>query len=219
MSQTHFAAQLLPYLDRVTHGDCIAVLAELPPTCVDLVVTDPPYLVGYRERNGRRVGNDDNDAWLLPAFRAVARVMKPHSLCASFYGWPHTDRFRGRREGLRPVSHLVWLKGYTSRAGYTHGRHEAGCPLAKGRPPLPENPPPDVLPWSNTCKRQHPTEKPVAELLPLIRAYMRPGDIVLDPFAGSGSTGLAARSCERRFILIEKDERHCEAARCRIERR
>lgn len=220
MSQTNTAVRLLPWLDRVTHGDCIAVLAELPPACVDLVVTDPPYLVGYRERGGRRVGNDDNDAWLLPAFRAVARVMKPHSLCASFYGWPHADRFLSvwKSCGLRPVSHLVWLKGYTSRAGYTHGRHEAGYLLAKGRPPLPENPPPDVLPWSNTGNRHHPTEKPVAALLPLIRAYSRPGDIVLDPFAGSGSTGLAARSCGRRFVLTEKDARHCETTRQRIER-
>jgi adenine-specific DNA-methyltransferase len=219
MSQTNVAAQLLPWLDRVTHGDCIAVLAELPTACVDLVVTDPPYLVGYRERNGRRVGNDDNDAWLMPAFRAVARVMKPDSLCASFYGWPHADRFLSvwKACGLRPVSHLVWLKGYTSRAGYTYGRHEAGYLLAKGRPPLPENPPPDVLPWSNTGNRHHPTEKPVAALLPLIRAFSRPGDIVLDPFAGSGSTGLAARSCGRRFILIEKEVRHCENVRRRIE--
>jgi hypothetical protein len=88
--------------------------------------------------------------------------------------------------GLRPVSHLVWLKSYTCRAGYTHTRHETGYLLAKGRPPLPENPPPDVLPWSYTGNRSHPTEKPLAALLPLIRAYSRPGDIVLDPFAGTG---------------------------------
>ena len=133
MPQTSGAAELLPYLDRVTHGDCIAVLAKLPPACVDLVVTDPPYLVGYRERNGRPVGNDDNDAWLLPAFRAVARVMRAHSLCASFYGWPHADRFLSvwKTCGLRPVSHLVWLKSYTCRAGYTHTRHETGYLLAK----------------------------------------------------------------------------------------
>ena len=93
MSQSNVAARLLPYLNRVTHGDCIAVLAELPRAGVDLVVTDTPYLVGYRKRNGRRVGKDDNDAWMLPAFRAVERVMKTHSLCASFYGWPHAERF------------------------------------------------------------------------------------------------------------------------------
>lgn len=221
MSQTNIAAQLLPYLDRITHGDCIAVLAELPSACVDLVVTDPPYLVGYRERNGRPVGNDDNDAWLLPAFRAVARVMKPHSLCASFYGWPHADRFLSvwKECGLRPVSLLVWLKSYTCRAGYTHTRHETGYLLAKGRPPLPQDPPPDVLPWSYTGNRSHPTEKPLAALLPLIRAYSRPGDIVLDPFAGSGSTGFAARSCGRRFILIEKEARHCENVSQQIKRR
>lgn len=65
MPQTTSAVQLLPYLDRITHGDCITMLAELPSACADLVGTDPAHLVGYRERNGRRVGNDDNHAWLL----------------------------------------------------------------------------------------------------------------------------------------------------------
>ena len=71
----------------------------------------------------------------------------------------------------------------------------------------------------STGNRTHPTQKPVAALLPLICAYSRPGDIVLDPFAGSGSTGFAARSCGRRFILIEKETCHCKNASRWIERR
>jgi len=52
----------------------------------------------------------------------------------------------------------------------------------------------------------HPTEKPVSWLVPLIQAFSKPGDIVLDPFAGSGSTDLAADACQRRFVLIELSE-------------
>lgn len=58
----------------------------------------------------------------------------------------------------------------------------------------------------------HPTEKPVGILDPLIRYACRPGGVVLDPFAGSGSTAEAARLAGRRAVLIEADERYCEVA-------
>ena len=62
------------------------------------------------------------------------------------------------------------------------------------------------MPWGHyTGNRYHPTQKPIEILRPLIRAYSRIGDIVLDPFAGSDSTGIAARQLRRSFIAIEKD--------------
>ncbi|MBS0191573.1 MAG: site-specific DNA-methyltransferase [Phycisphaerales bacterium] len=63
---------------------------------------------------------------------------------------------------------------------------------------------------------RHPTQKPVESLTPLIEAYCPPGGIVLDPFAGSGTTALAARDAGRRFILIEKDGDHAATARKRV---
>jgi site-specific DNA-methyltransferase (adenine-specific) len=56
----------------------------------------------------------------------------------------------------------------------------------------------------------HPTEKPVGILSPLIEYACPPGGLVLDPFAGSGSTAVAARLTGRRAVLIEADERYCE---------
>jgi len=195
------------FTNRILHGDCIVALRSLPDSCVDFVLTDPPYLTNYRPRDGRRVGNDHDDGWLLPAFREIHRVLKPDSLCLSFYGWPMVDRFMGAWKacGFRPVSHLVWTKPYPSRDGYTQSFHEVAFLLAKGRPPKPTSPPPDVLPWEYTENRYHPTEKPVSGLVPLIMAFSAPGDLVLDPFAGSGSTGLAARQCGRTFLLIEQE--------------
>ncbi len=58
----------------------------------------------------------------------------------------------------------------------------------KGRPRLPQNPLPDVLGWKYSGNRHHPTEKPVTSLQPLIESFTHPNAIVLDPFAGSGSS-------------------------------
>jgi adenine-specific DNA-methyltransferase len=95
-------------------------------------------------------------------------------------------------------------------------RHECAYLLVKGRPSKPVNPPSDVLPWKYSGNRLHPTKKPVSALTPLIEAYSRPGDIVLDPFAGSGTTGIAARLCKRQFVLFEMDRNYCEAANERL---
>lgn len=200
------------------HGDCTAILATLPSGSVDLVVTDPPYICGYRDRSGRTVANDDHAAWLAPAFREIHRVMKPDSFCVSFYGWPDIDRFMiaWKAAGFRPVGHLVWPKDYTSRCGYLAAQHEAAFLLAKGSPARPHPPLPDVQPWHYTGNRHHPTEKAVQVLEPLIASFSRPGELVLDPFTGSGSTGLACARLDRRFIGIELDEDHCRTAERRI---
>lgn len=208
------------FLDQVIHGDCIAIMRDMPPDSIDLVVTDPPYLVNYRPRDGRRCTNDDNSSWLLPSFQELYRVLKPNRFCVTFYGWPWIDRFMQawRRSGFRPVSHLVWVKSHCSREGYTRSYHEVGFLLAKGRPPLPANPLRDVLPWQYTRNELHPNQKPVIGIVPLIQAYSNPGGIVLDPFAGSGTTGLAAIGSGRHFVLIEAVEQHCQTALARLER-
>lgn len=200
------------------HGDCTAVLATLPSGSVDLVVTDPPYVCRYRDRTGRRVANDNQADWIAPAFREIHRVMKPDTLCVSFYGWEHADEFLSawKAVGLRPVGHLVWAKDYTSRRGFLAGRHEQAFLLAKGRPPHPTVVLPDVQPWAYSGNRHHPTEKAEAVIRPLIEAFSGRGELVLDPFTGSGSTGLACARLDRRFIGVELDAGHYATAERRI---
>lgn len=207
-----------PYLNRVIHADCLSVLPDLPSESVDLIVTDPPYLVNYVPRDGRRCHNDNSAAWLRPAFRELYRVLKPNRFLATFYGWPWVDLFMAawRESGFRPVSHLVWIKAHCSREGYTRSFHEVGYLLAKGRPPKPDHPLPDFLPWKYTGNKHHTNEKPVIAIQPIIEAYSCPGEIVIDPFAGSGTTGVAAKACRRDFILIENVRWHAETARRRL---
>jgi len=198
---------IAPWVDKVILGDCQKVLRQLPDASVDMVLTDPPYLVRYTDRGGRSITNDDNGRWIFPAFSEIYRVMKPDTYCISFYGWSKLARFLTAWQaiGFRPFGHFVWVKRYSSCTRHTRMKHEQAYLLAKGNPPLPKDPPADVLEWAYTGNRLHPTQKPLSGLMPLIRAFTKPGAVILDPFAGSGTTGMAARHCNRHFILIEQD--------------
>jgi site-specific DNA-methyltransferase (adenine-specific) len=212
-------ADVRPYLDRVILGDCVDAMRHLPDGCADLVVTDPPYIVNYRERGGRRIINDDNAAWIYPAFSQAYRLLKNDAFCLSFYGWNHIDKFlvAWRECGFKPVGHFVWVKTYSSSVGYSKMWHECAYLLVKGRPARPVNPPPDVLAWGKySGNKLHQTQKPVSALMPILQAYSKKGDVVLDPFGGSGSTAVAARACGRHFVLFEIEKNNCETAQKRL---
>ena len=204
--------------NTVLHADCLKALPMLPDGTVNFILTDPPYITRYRSRDGRTIANDDNAAWLKPAFAQMYRVLKDDSFCVSFYGWPQADRFMDayRAAGFRVVGHLMFPKRYASSTRFVQYRHESAHLLAKGNPKAPEKPIPDVIEWHYTGNKLHPTQKPVASLTPLIESFSRPGDTVLDPFSGSGSTLLAAKKLRRVFIGMELDRNYHAIAKKRL---
>lgn len=194
-------------------GNCVDIMAGFPAASVDFILTDPPYLVSFCDRSRRIIAGDKTDEWLQPACYEMYRVLKKDTLMVSFYGWNRIDRFMAawKAAGFSVVGHLVFTKTYTSKTAYVGYRHECAYILAKGRPSLPQNPLPDVLGWKYSGNRHHPTEKPVTSLQPLIESFTRPNAIVLDPFAGSGSTCVAALQSGRRYIGIELMEQYHKA--------
>ena len=214
--------------DRFVHpngvlylGDCVRRMRAMKNGSVDFVLTDPPYGVNYKDRTGRSIQGDVELDWLKPAFKEMYRVLRPNSFAVSFYGYNRIADFSAawQAAGFEMVGHFTFAKHYASNRGrgYTSRRHENAYLLVKGRPVSPTNPPNDVLRWGRyTGNRLHPTQKPIEPLCELIKAYSKPGQVVLDPFSGSGSTAEAAVREGRRFIGVDLEPRFFQASAQRL---
>jgi site-specific DNA-methyltransferase (adenine-specific) len=192
-------------------------MSGFPDNAVDFILTDPPYLVGFRDRQGRTIAGDKTDEWLQPASHEMYRVLKKDALMVSFYGWNRVDRFMAawKQAGFSVVGHLVFPKPTHRRPHMWATATNAPTSLQKAVR-LPQNPLNDVIAWKYSGNRHHPTEKPVTSLQPLIESFTHPGAIVLDPFAGSGSTCVAALQAGRRYIGIELLEQYHRAGQQRL---
>ena len=144
-SQTQ--AQNSSLTNTILNGDCIELMRQMPAASVDFILTDPPYLVNYRDRAGRSIRNDSNEDWLRPAMQQAWRVLKQDRVAVMFYGWNKIDAFFAawREAGFRPVGHLVFRKSYASKSRLVRYQHEQAYLLAKGKPPLPNKPIADVI--------------------------------------------------------------------------
>lgn len=205
--------------NTVLHGDCIQLMRGMPASSVDFILTDPPYLIDYRDRDGRRIQNDDNDRWIRPAFDEMYRLLKSGGFCVSFYAWNRIEPFMSawHHAGFRIVGHIVFRKRYASSVRFLRYQHEMAYLMVKGDAIPPALPIPDVIDWTYTGNRLHPTQKPVSSLKPIIQAFSKPDGIVLDPFCGSGSTLVAAKALGRGYIGMELVPTYCATARERLE--
>src|SRR5258708_12628654 len=104
-------------INTIVQGDCIEVMRQLPANNVDFILTDPPYLVNFRDRFGRKLQNDTDSSWLKPAFAQAYRVLKQDRLMFCFYGLPRAHRFikAWTKSGFPPVEHILFVKPYTPK--------------------------------------------------------------------------------------------------------
>jgi len=195
---------------RVTlyRGDCREILMTLGK--VDAVVTDPPYGMEFRS-NHRIVKHDaitgDAEEWPL---QLAVSIPVEHSRYV-FCRWDDLHRVP------KPKSMVTWVKNNWSMGDLEH-EHARQTEVALFYPGpghhFPSGRPSDVISAPRTGNDHHPTEKPAQ----LMRAMIRwTAGTVLDPFMGSGTTGVAAVKLGRRFIGIEIDRRYFDIACRRIE--
>jgi len=221
-------------------GDCLEVLAALPRRIVDTVLTDPPYSSGGRRESARSVrksmtrGTSDDDwiagdamstagfVWTMREFAVRTReVMKVGGHLLSFIDWRMYPNLVLALEtaDLRQMPTLVWDKVNFGMGSQFRNRHEWIAHFAFGTPVKPQRRDvANVLAFPAVRKGDHPTEKPGPLLETLISVVTPVGGVVLDPFAGSGSTLCAAKTLGRKSIGIELDERFAEVAAKRLER-
>ncbi len=94
-------------INAILNGDCIEVMREMPTQSVDFILSDPPYLVNYHDREGRSIQNDVDASWLKPAMAEAYRVLKQDRVAIMFYSWTMVDAFfeAWKEAGFRPVGH------------------------------------------------------------------------------------------------------------------
>lgn len=233
-----------PWTRRETIGDCtlylgdaLTILPELGH--VDCVLTDPPYCSGARtsaEVRGRQ-GMSRKEVWkssplandrmtvtgFVWTMRAVAmltdRLLPEGASFLSFIDWRQYPTLYAALESAnyRIQTMVVWDKMDMALGNGFRNQHELIIHAAKGTPRVYDRGVPNVI----QCKRiassdNHPTEKPIGLLSTLAEVVTEAGQTILDPFMGSGTTGVACVKLGRRFIGIEIDPGYFEIACQRI---
>ncbi len=226
-------------LHRLLCGDATdsAQVDALMGAHADLLLTDPPYGVSYTGRTSAALTIANDGCEGLPlllegAFAATDRVLAPS---APFYiaapAGPQGTVFRLALEGVGWRFHqsLVWVKN-TLVLGHSdhHFQHEDilyGWKPGEGRPGRGRHPGSrwyggNVASSVFFCDRparsaQHPTQKPVELVEAMLRNSSRRGELVFDPFAGSGTTLIACERLGRRCVAIELDPGYCDVIRQR----
>jgi DNA modification methylase len=223
----------------IKNGDAFKLLKEIPDNSIDLILTDPPYNLGeYSTGNikfkNRADINNDIEEWdnnfepdlLVDDFM---RILKPtgnlfmfcsynlmgkyHQLfddkfdTFQFMVWHKTNPVpKMRKAGFLNSCELIiacWDKGHTWNFGKQNEMHNfIEGPICMGTERL-SNP-------------KHPTQKPLYPLKHIINIASNPGDIILDPFMGVGSTGVAALQMDRKFIGFEMEEKYFDASQHRL---
>lgn len=212
-------------------SDCLKVLKEINDESIDLVLTDPPYLMNYKSnrrvkmKTFEKIKNDIDSYELISNYlEECFRIMKNNTSIYCFCSWHHIDFFKQEFEKYFKLKNIiVWNKnnhGTGDLKGSYAPKHEFILYGHKGRDLLREKRIPDVIDCSKipSKKLTHPTEKPLELLEIFIRQSSDEGDTILDGFMGTGSTGIACMNTNRNFIGIELDENYFNLAKERLEK-
>lgn len=207
-----------PYYDEdgitIYHGDCreVAVTAHA-------VITDPPYsrdaLPHWSWLAAVATSALPAGGWLA-AYSGGAHlpeVFRRLAVDELAYFWTLATTYRGGgqvlfREGASILTEWKPVLVYRRRP-FSTPKDEAGRFVSDGGHRYSFS---DLLHRGGREKTLHPWAQPLSEASALVDRFSRPGDVVLDPFAGSGTTLVAAQAAGRRAIGIEIEEKYCEIA-------
>ncbi len=215
---------------KLYQGDCLEIMGGIKDKSVDLIVTDPPYLMDYQSNRRKKedrfdkIKNDKGNYMLIQDYlEECHRIMKDNTAIYCFCSWHNIDFFKNEFEKHFKLKNiLVWNKnnhGTGDLKGSYAPKHEFILFGHKGRTLLREKRIADVIdcPKISSNKLTHPTEKPQDLLEIFIKQSSDVGSIIFDGFMGTGSCGIAAKKLNRNFIGIELDEKYFNIAKNRLE--
>ena len=230
-------------LNRIHRMDALEGLKRLADNSIDIVVTDPPYAIASPHKSTIRHGKIvstaeawgswdqfhpfDYDAWLQLILSQCYRVLRPGGAAYMFTSRENNGYFvrkavqRGftyrnqiilaKRSPLPSFTKTNWRSGFEIAFYVTKGKPKTFNFLSQ---PLCNN----VYTYANNRHvTDHPTEKPLELITRMVQVSSNPGDLVLDPFMGSGTTAVAAAQTCRRFIGFELSAEYVAMAEGRLE--
>ena len=207
---------------ELIQGDCLEVMRGMADNSVDAVITDPPYGIDIKtnyhdnargnlaeSNNFKPIIGDDKNFDPRPFLDYPITILFGanhfHNLIppgGSWHIWDKVDGMTSKRKvGFCDNSdgEFIWI----NHAGATRIFRHRWMGIMKSS--------------ERTQKRIHPTQKPIELMSTIIEYWTKPNDTILDPFMGSGTTGVAAQRMGRNFIGIEIDEKYFHMAKERIE--
>jgi len=211
---------------EIWHCDCLKGLGRLQDESVDYVFTDPPYGIDLRPQwreaapiPNDALGGDEYRDFLRQVLAELRRVMRPNSAAHVCGGWSTADiAVRTLKEFFTLKGCIVWVKNSPGLGWHLRRRHEFVWLCLKGRPPRPARAPQDVWYFKRVPpgRSLHIAQKPEELVETAMLLYSQPGDLVVDPFCGSGTTAVVARRLGRRCITMEVDPEVYRVARRRL---
>ena len=225
--------------------DSLSMMEKMEKETVDLVLTDPPYIIskpsGFKSvKNGveRFAVSTEHGEWdkeenfsledLGDSIKEYYRVLKKHGTMITFCDlWKISDVKRIMEDaGFKQIRLIEWIKTNpvplnSSRNYLSNAREVALLGVKVSKPTFHSKYDNGIyrFPICHEKGRFHPTQKPLAFMEALIEKHSNPGDVVLDTFAGSAVTLLAAKNLHRGFIGCELDEGFFDKAEERLFRK
>jgi len=220
---------------KLLKGDCLELMKDIPDESVDAVITDPPYNISRENnfssmgRSGIDFGNWDKGFDQVSYLSEVFRVLKKGGTAVIFNSQQNVGFLNqyAKKHNLLFKDIIYWVKSNPMPRNrdrrYVTSVENAVTIVKKGKKwtfnrqrPTYEN---GLFkyPIVSPKERIHPTQKPVQLMEDLVRIHSNENDVILDPFLGSGSTGVACVNTNRNFIGMEVNEEYFNKAKNRIE--
>ena len=210
---------------NIKQGDCLELMKDIPDGSVDMILTDPPYGMsfqsGHRTIRHEKIKGDHSLHWLDDFVDEIFRVSKYNTAHYMFCSFHHIDIFKQAIQKRFTVKNIItWVKNNTSMGdlkGDFAPKTEFIIFFHKGRRLINGKRDSNVFEYKKTRNELHPTQKPVDMIEYMLSKFSNEYDVVLDPFMGSGSTGVACQNTNRNFIGFELDETYFNIAKERLQ--